>query len=42
MGDGGTVDYIVVFEMEGVWTRLAETWSEEKSSDISLATVLFA
>ena len=42
MGDGGTVEYIVVFEMEGEWTRLAKTWSEEESSNIRLATGLFA
>ena len=42
MGVGGTVESIVVFEMEGEWTRLAETWSEEELSDICLATGLFA
>ena len=42
MGAGGTVESIVVFEMEGEWTRLAETWSEEESSDTRLATGLFA
>ena len=42
MGAGGTVESIVVFEMEGKWTRLAEIWSEEESSDIRLSTRLFA
>ena len=41
MGDGGTVESIFVFEMEGEWTCLAEIWSEEESSDIRLATGLF-
>ena len=26
---GGTVESIVVFEMEGGWTCLAEIWSDE-------------
>ena len=42
MADGGTLESIVVFEMEGEWTHLAETWSEEESSNIHLATGLFA
>ena len=41
MGVGGTVESIVVFEMEGEWTCLAEIWSEEESSDTRLATGLF-
>ena len=40
IGSGGTVDYIVVFEMEGGWTCLAEIWLEEESSDIRLVTGL--
>ena len=40
IGSGGTVDYIVVFEIEGEWTGLAEIWSEEESSDIRLETGL--
>ena len=42
MGTGGTVESIVVFEMEGEWTRLADTWSEEESYNIRLETGLFA
>ena len=42
MGAGGTVESIVVFEIDGEWTRLAETWSEEESYDIRLATGLFS
>ena len=30
MGAGGTVESIVLFEMEGECTRLSETWSEEE------------
>ena len=41
MGAGGTMESIVVFAMEGEWTRLAETWSEEESSDIRLETGFF-
>ena len=41
MGYGGTVESIVEFEMEGGWTCLAETWLEDESSDIRLATGLF-
>ena len=41
MGYGGTVESIVLFEMEGEWTCLADIWSEEDSSDIRLATGLF-
>ena len=33
----GTVDSIVVFEMEGEWTCLAEIWSDEESSETILA-----
>ena len=33
MGAGGNVESIVELEMEGEWTRIAETWSEEYSSD---------
>ena len=40
MGAGGTVEYMVDFVMEGEWTCLAETWSEEESSDIRLETGL--
>ena len=42
MGDGVTVESIVEFEMEGGWAHIAEIWSEEESSDIRLATGLFA
>ena len=42
MGAGGTVEYIVVFEMKGEWMCLAEIWSEEDSSDIRLSTILCA
>ena len=42
VGAGGTVESIVVFEIEGEWTRLAETWLEEEFFDIRLATGLFA
>ena len=42
MGAGGTVESIVEFEMEGECTRLSDTLSEEESSDIRLATGLFA
>ena len=42
MGYGDTVESIVVFEMKGEWTCLAEIWSEEESSDIRLETGLFA
>ena len=41
MGAGDTVESIVEFEMEGEWTRIAKTWSEEESSDIGLETGLF-
>ena len=40
MGDSGTVESSVEFEIEGEWTRLAETWSEDKSSDTIFATGL--
>ena len=40
MGAGGTVDSIVDFDIEGEWTRLTETWSEDKSSDTIFATGL--
>ena len=36
----GTVESIVVFEMEEEWTRLANIWSDEESYDTSLATGL--
>ena len=37
---GGTVESIVVFEMEGEWTCLAEIWSDEESSYTRLAAGL--
>ena len=37
---GGNVESIVVFEMEGEWTCLAEIWSDEESSDTHLASGL--
>ena len=37
---GGTVKSGVEFEIEGGWTRLAETWSEDKSQDNFFATGL--
>ena len=42
MGDGGTIESIVVFEMEGECMHIAKTWSEGESSDIRLVTGLFA
>ena len=38
--DGGTVESIVVFEMEKEWTCLADIWSDEESSDTRLETGL--
>ena len=38
---GDTVEYIVVFEMEGEWTCMAEIWSDEESSDTLLAAGLW-
>ena len=40
MGAGGTVESRVEFEIDGEWTRLAETRSEEESADTRLATGL--
>ena len=40
MGAGGTVESRVDFEIDGEWTRLAETRSEEESEDTRLATSL--
>ena len=37
---GGTVDSIVLFQMEGKWTCLAEIWLDEDSSDTPLAAGL--
>ena len=37
-GFGGTVETTAEFEIEGEWTCLAETWSEEKSFDTLFAT----
>ena len=40
MGAGGTVESRVEFEIEGEWTRLAETVSDAVSSNACLAPVL--
>ena len=40
IGDSGTVESIVVFEMEGEWTCLAEIWLDEELSDTRLETGL--
>ena len=40
MKSGGMVKSSVEFEIEGEWTRLAETWSEDKSSDTLFAASL--
>ena len=40
MGYGGTLELSVEFEIEGEWTRLAETWSEASLSDTLFATGL--
>ena len=40
IGYGGTVESIVVFEIEGEWTCLVEMWLGEESSDTCLATGL--
>ena len=37
---GGTVEYIVVFEVKGECTCLAEIWFDEDLSDTSLAAGL--
>ena len=33
MVDGGTVESSVEFEIEGEWTRLSDSWSEDMSSN---------
>ena len=38
---GVTVEFIVVFEMEGDWTCLAEIWSDEYLSETLLAAGLW-
>ena len=40
MRAGGIVKSSVEFEIEGEWTCLVETWSEDKSSDTLFATGL--
>ena len=40
MGDGGTEESSVEFEIEGEWTCIAETCPEEKFSDTLFATGL--
>ena len=40
MKSGGMVKSSVGFEIEGEWTRLADTWSEDKSLDTLFATGL--
>ena len=40
MGAGGTVESSVEFDIEGEWTRLAETWSEDKLSGTLFANGL--
>ena len=40
IGYGGTVESSVEFEIEEEWTRLAETWLEDKSSYTIFATGL--
>ena len=38
---GGTVESIVVFEMEGGWTCLDQIWSDEELSDTIFAAGLW-
>ena len=40
MVSGGTVDSSVEFEIEGGWTRIEDTSSEDKSPDTLFATGL--
>ena len=40
MGAGGTLESSVELDIGGEWTRLAETWSEARSSDTLFATGL--
>ena len=40
MGAGVTVESSVEFEIEGEWTRLEETWSEDKLLDTIFTTGL--
>ena len=40
IGACGTLESSVEFDIEGEWTRLAETWLKDRSSDTILATGL--
>ena len=40
MGAGGMAELSVEFDIEGEWTRLEETWSEDKFLDTIFDTGL--